>query len=396
MSIHINDLEGFPFSSFREFQTASRAGSAGLRVDTQVAITLAGYGRFGRGVQVFVFAMLYVPWAIIIGFAIYAVVCNAWLLLGLFLLLLTHFLSHPGMAFIRRMQRPLMTLLIVIIGALCAYEFLIGHRLGIMLLEFSILAIVAGNLALLALPVKLLIRKANSEEEFLCVLWRSNAVMVTTAGGREFSPKSNPVPDIGHDEEAMHKEVRPSPIINNKFAFQGKRHFSKGDWQIPNGLGIHFNVATLQAEVGPEVILIFSEIRTFLIELRNQGPYQLRLNSGIMNTSAGPIIFLLWWFPPLIEGRPFAGYELLISPKSGPFGTDLLNQADLQTHLHLVILDECQEVFAVVEFENTYGLGQLVAATEKVNPLPTGYDFFKAKEAFLREIPQERLLSVLI
>jgi hypothetical protein len=57
-----------------------------------------------------------------------------------------------------------------------------------------------------------------------------------------------------------------------------------------------------------------------------------------------------------------------------------------------VILDEHQDVFGVVEFENTYGLGGLVAATKKIGSLPTGYDFFKAKEAFLREIPQESLL----
>ena len=138
--------------------------------------------------------------------------------------------------------------------------------------------------------------------------------------------------------------------------------------------------------------MILRESRTFLTELRKQGPYQLRLNAGIVKTSAGPIIFLLWWFPPQIDGKPFAGYELLISPKPGPSGTDLLRRAALQTHLHLVILDEHQEVFAVLEFENTYGFGPLVAATGKIDPLPAAYDFVRAKEAFLREIPQESLL----
>ncbi len=205
---------------------------------------------------------------------------------------------------------------------------------------------------------------------------------------------ANPkVPAPGGQNKAAAGHAPPSQIKNNHFAFQEKRHFTTGnDWQIPAGFGIHFNIATFQPEVGPEVILILRESRTFLTELRKQEPYQLRLNAGIVKTSAGPIVFLLWWFPPLIDGKPFAGYELLVSPKPGPSGTDLLKRAALQTHLHLVILDEHQEVFAVLEFDNAYGFGPLVAATEKIDPLPAGYDFVRAKEAFLREIPQDSLL----
>jgi hypothetical protein len=388
----VSELEDFPFSSFNEYQAASSIGVAGLRVDTEIAIKLAGAGRFGRIPQAFALTMLTVPWVIAIFNLGYDLLRNTWLLIGLPLLLVAFFLSHPAMAFVRRTLRPLMYLLIVSVGAASAYALFIAHHPGIMLLGASILAIVAANLALLSLSVKLMIRKANSDEEFLCALWRSNALRLTTADRREFSPDTRQASVSDHRDGDMHEDAHPLQIKNNKFAFQGKRNFTKGDWQIPSAFGIHFNVATLQPEVGPEVILLLSEHRAFLTELRNQGPYQLRLNSGIVNASAGPIIFLLWWFPPLIDGKPFAGYELLISPKPGPSGVDLLTQVASQTHLHLVILDGHQDVFGVVEFENTYGLGGLVAATKKIGSLPTGYDFFKAKEAFLREIPQESLL----
>jgi hypothetical protein len=179
----------------------------------------------------------------------------------------------------------------------------------------------------------------------------------------------------------------------NKFVSGGKRHFVKGTWAIPSQAGVNLNTATLDPEIGPEVALILTENRELLNQLRQQGPFQLRLNAGAVNTSAGPILFMLWWFPPLINKRPFAGYELLISPDlRSSKGTEILEQASRQTHLHLVILDEKQEIFDVVEFENNYDLGLLVASTAQISPQLVGYDFDSARKAFLREIPQESLL----
>jgi hypothetical protein len=176
---------------------------------------------------------------------------------------------------------------------------------------------------------------------------------------------------------------------NNKFRFGGKRHFvSDGVLGVPTQAGIRLDTTTLAPEIGPEVVLIFTENRGFLNQLRQQGPFQLRLNAGAVNTSAGPILFMLWWFPPLVNKRPFAGYELLVNPDR----TGLLELASKQTHLHLVILDEKQQVFDVVEFANTYELGRLVQIASQISPQLDGYDFNRARKAFLQEIPQESLL----
>jgi hypothetical protein len=157
---------------------------------------------------------------------------------------------------------------------------------------------------------------------------------------------------------------------------------------VPTQAGVRLDTRTLDPEIGPEVVLIFTENRGFLNELGQQGPFQLRLNAGAVNTSAGPILFMLWWFPPLVNKRPFAGYELLVNPGR----TGLLELASRQTHLQLVILDEKQQVFDVVEFTNTYELGRLVEIASQISPQLDRYDFDRARKAFLQEIPQESLL----
>ena len=175
----------------------------------------------------------------------------------------------------------------------------------------------------------------------------------------------------------------------NKFRFGGKRHFvNEGVLAVQTQADVRFDTTTLDHEIGPEVVLILTENRGFLNQLRQQGPFQLRLNAGAVDTSAGPILFMLWWFPPLINKRPFAGYELLVNPGT----TGLLELASRQTHLHLVILDEKQQIFDVVEFDNTYELWRLVEIASQISPQLDGYDFSRARKAFLQEIPQESLM----
>jgi hypothetical protein len=60
----------------------------------------------------------------------------------------------------------------------------------------------------------------------------------------------------------------------------------------------------------------------------------------------------------------------------------------------LVILDEEQEVFDVVEFENVYGLGNLLNTSREIGATLAGYDFNAAKKAFNKEIPLEYLFRM--
>lgn len=178
-------------------------------------------------------------------------------------------------------------------------------------------------------------------------------------------------------------------VKNNGFASAGKIHFTKGLWSIPHALGIHFNTVTLAPEVGPEVALILKESAQFVDQIRTQGPLRLMLKGGAVRTSAWPVLFMIWWFPPLINNSPFAAYELLTSPESSPTGRELLAAASRQTHLHLVILDEHEKILDVVEFENKYGLDRLVIIGAEIAKDLVKYDFARAGAAFFQEISQE-------
>jgi hypothetical protein len=168
-------------------------------------------------------------------------------------------------------------------------------------------------------------------------------------------------------------------------------HFTKGAWSIPRQLGIHLNTVMLMPHIGLEVVLILKEQAEFVEQIRSHGPFQLNLKAGAVNTRAGPILFMLWWFPPLTDGKPFAAYELLTSPESSPTGTQLIARASEQSHLHLVILDENEEVNDVVEFENNYELKHLVAAGAEISKNLVNYDFSRTAAAFFQEVSQEDL-----
>ena len=181
---------------------------------------------------------------------------------------------------------------------------------------------------------------------------------------------------------------------NNAFPKGQTWNFECADWETGVPSGVHLNTLTLMPEVGPEAVLILREERKFMSELREFGPFTLNIKSGAVRTSAGPIIFMTWWFPPMVGHTPYASYELLLSPMPPPGISHVIEEASHQTHLHMVILDENHEVFDVVEFTNVYDLGALLTAAREIGAQLERYDFDKAKQAFFREFPMERLMAL--
>jgi len=183
-------------------------------------------------------------------------------------------------------------------------------------------------------------------------------------------------------------------VRNNAFSSGGKWHFECDRWPRPAPLGIHLNTLTLMPSLGPETVLILREHQKFMRELKEHGPFTLNIKSGAVRTIAGPIIFMVWWFPPMVNGAPYAAYELLLSPSPAQGISQVLEEASRQTHLHLVILDEHHEIFDVVEFKNVYGLGDLLNMAREIGAQLEDYDFDRAKQAFNREFSLERLLAL--
>jgi hypothetical protein len=183
-------------------------------------------------------------------------------------------------------------------------------------------------------------------------------------------------------------------VRNNAFPKGQTWHFESADWPTATPSGVHLNTLTLIPEVGPEAVLILREERKFMNELREFGPFTLNIKSGAIRTSAGPIIFMMWWFPPIVSNMPYASYELLLSPLPLPGISQVMEEASHQTHLHMVILDEHHEVFDVVEFTNVYDLGALLSAAREIGAHLESYDFDKAKQAFFNEFSMERLMAL--
>ncbi len=171
-------------------------------------------------------------------------------------------------------------------------------------------------------------------------------------------------------------------------------HFECANWPTPAPSGVHLNTLTLTPEIGPEAVLILREERKFMSELREFGPFTLNIKSGAVRTSAGPIIFMMWWFPPIVGQTPYASYELLLSPLPPPGISQVIEEVSRQTHLHMVILDENHEVFDVVEFKNVYDLGGLLSVAREIGGHLKSYDFDKAKEAFFHECSMEQLMAL--
>lgn len=181
---------------------------------------------------------------------------------------------------------------------------------------------------------------------------------------------------------------------NNAFPKGQTWHFECANWPTPAPFGVHLNTLTLMSEIGPETVLILREERKFVTELREHGPFSLNIKSGAVRTSAGPVVFMVWWFAPRVGSAPYAAYELLLPLSPLPGISQALDDGSRQTHLHLVILDEHHEIFDVVEFKNVYGLGGLLNAAREIGAQVEDYDFDQAKQAFNREFTLDALLRL--
>jgi hypothetical protein len=199
--------------------------------------------------------------------------------------------------------------------------------------------------------------------------------------------------EIVWNERVVYGESAAIQTTVNNFPAGAKYSFMPtGNWTLPPRTGIHFNSAVLQPHVGEETILVLREEGRFLEELRGKGAFDLRLNSGAIRTSEGPVLFLLWWFPPLVNDLPFAAYELLLNPL-GSSALNLLHRAAKQSHLHLLMIDETAKLFDLIEFRNNYFLERLLEIAQEIGPDLGNYDFAAIQAAFTREIPQTDLFK---
>ena len=183
-------------------------------------------------------------------------------------------------------------------------------------------------------------------------------------------------------------------IFDNRFR-HGKRHFELAGTnpaaiEMP---GARFEKATLDEEIGPEIIVMLTEPTQFADELKRHERFELRLKSGAAKTSVGPVLFLLWWIPPVTNGKPFALYEQILNPTHSVV-LEMLRQVATQTHLHLLLVGPGQALLGVYEFESTFELEELISVSESACQDYGNMDFIAAKEEFDRTYELMKLFGM--
>ena len=169
--------------------------------------------------------------------------------------------------------------------------------------------------------------------------------------------------------------------FDNRFR-HGKQHFELAETSPATvGMtGARFERTTLDEEIGPEIVVMLTDPTPFAHELKRKR-FALRLKSGVAQTSLGPVLFLLWWIPPVTNGKPFALYEHVLNPTHTGV-LELLRQIAKQTHLHLLLIGPDQALLDVYEFESTFGLEKLISVSESACKDYPGMDFTSAKQEY--------------
>jgi hypothetical protein len=183
--------------------------------------------------------------------------------------------------------------------------------------------------------------------------------------------------------------------FDNRFR-HGKQHFelAKASPTTVGMAGARFEKATLDAEIGPEIVVMLTDPTPFAYELKRER-FALRLKSGVVQTSVGPILFLLWWIPPVTNGEPFALYEHILNPAHAGV-LQMLCQVAKQTHLHLLLIGPDQALLDVYEFESTFGLERLISVSERACEEYPGMDFIAAKQEYDGPQHSRVLLAIVI
>lgn len=148
---------------------------------------------------------------------------------------------------------------------------------------------------------------------------------------------------------------------NNQLSPEGR------DWSfmafngVPNGAGVLFEEVTLDERIGPEAVALLIEPEPD--ELLAKRTLDLNLKAGIAATDYGPVLFLIWWIPPIVKGRPVAFSEQVMNPLY-PNTSEVLRRVAEQTHLHVVVSDSTGQVVTVFEYPNTFGFVGIRAAVD--------------------------------
>jgi hypothetical protein len=160
---------------------------------------------------------------------------------------------------------------------------------------------------------------------------------------------------------------------------------------LGSGSGILFDEVTLEARIGPEVVALLIDPEPD--ELLTKPELDLNLKAGIAQTPYGPIMFLIWWVPPIVNGRPLVFYEQVMSPLY-PETSTILGRLSGQTHLHVLVVGSGGRVCNLFEYRNIFGFEKILTGAVAARVAWPGTDDFKrAKQSYEQEYSVDGLLA---
>lgn len=175
-------------------------------------------------------------------------------------------------------------------------------------------------------------------------------------------------------------------ILNNKLS--GKAHFELGECPlfdlVPDAV-IAPMPAILEDRISTEMALFLIDKTPYIYTLAKVKPFDLMLKTGMVETSHGPVAFLIFYVPNAADpGHFFFVHDCHLNPFN-PSMMATWRDLARQSHWHLILIDGKKEVVGVLEFENVYKLGvALDAMTKAVGEMHPG-DFNLARQEFCEQ-----------
>lgn len=181
---HVEELEHFPFKNFDELKKRVNEGVANLGVDRSVALQWIQNGIYSTGwqrTQALFLAIL--PFIVGIGFIIYAIATQSWLLLlALPILLIGMFIFHPSSAMV---FGPIRSGLILLTFGGLVWGFINGTG-WLTALTLSLVIIWYAQRTIYRKAVDGLLHAAMQHEDLLCILWNNNALNIAMYNGDSY------------------------------------------------------------------------------------------------------------------------------------------------------------------------------------------------------------------
>ncbi len=182
-------------------------------------------------------------------------------------------------------------------------------------------------------------------------------------------------------------------MLNNKWK-HGRVHFELPELPpiLISSAGIKAISVVIDNRVGEEIVLLITEPRQNLKEFEGRDLTSFMLKVGLINTSYGPVCFLLFYFPDPLTGAQVT-YENTVNPKDHQHLSTYKQLSD-QEYWHVVIANDAGEIVNFFEFPNEYGLKETLDRVESICEKMEDSDFMAAKAEYENKYSIDQLLAM--